>query len=88
MVVRIVALLLTVVVMTAVANPASAQDRTGGPVPTLIDNAPDSLDLDPAIPVRVVALAAPIAAIVAPTVASTVPPIGRLHAVLVFRPPR
>jgi hypothetical protein len=82
---RLVALLLLVVAMTSAAT--AAPDGPAGVV-AMVDNTPDSLDLDPMATVRPVALPQPISQIVSPFAAALQLPIGRLHAVHVFRPPR
>lgn len=85
---RLVALLLTVIVMTGAASAAPADDHPAGSVAAMVDNAPDSLELAPMITVRTMALALPISQIVSPFAVAPRPQTGRLHAVHVFRPPR
>lgn len=87
MVPRFLTLLLTVILMTGVASAASGPDLHPGAA-AVIDNAPDSLELDPAIMVRPLALPAPIAEVVSQFAPVLQPATGRFHAVLVFRPPR
>lgn len=84
MVVRFLTLLLAVVLMTGVVVQGSAQ---AAPSSALVD-APDAPDLDPVVLPTCSEL---VPAILATRVIAPPPlrePTGRLHAVLVFRPPR
>ncbi|HEY0191594.1 MAG TPA: hypothetical protein VGC42_10780 [Kofleriaceae bacterium] len=88
MVVRFVALLLTLILGIGVTVASAAPGDPRAPAASMVDNTADSLDLDPAITVRPVALARPITPLLAPISVAPQSPTGRLHAVLVFRPPR
>ena len=87
-VVRLIALLLAIVMMTgAAAQVAGASPDVTGVVAGAIDDAPG---LDPPIVPEAVAVAMPVPDTEAPVVIEAPPSIasGRMHAVLVFRPPR
>jgi hypothetical protein len=86
-VVRLLAFLVAVLMMTAAATPGSASFDPTTAV-TAIDDAPDAVDLGPAIlPVPVV-VPGPSRRAPVRVEAPRSLPRGRMHAVLVFRPPR